>query len=514
MAKSIMFQGTMSNVGKSFIVTGMCRYFKNKGYKVAPFKSQNMALNSFITKDGAEIGRAQAAQAFASGIDPDYRMNPILLKPSSDKGSQIILNGHAIGEKSAKEYFLNKKAYIPYIMEDYDSLAKDFDIIVIEGAGSPAEMNLKKDDIVNMGLAKMVNAPVMLAGDINPGGVFAQLYGTLALLDKDERDIVKGLIINKFRGDKTLFKSGIDFLEEKTKKKVFGVIPFSDVRLEAEDSLVIDKFNEKDLKKSLSSEISSYGRRADSNIEKINISIINFPWASNLTDFDPLWLIPEISIHLVDEKEKLGKPDLIILPGTKNTMHDTRWLFESGLNEKIISLNKEGVPVVGICGGYQILGERLFDKNHIDGDTDEINGLGLLPIETFFNTEKITRNKLYNVNDLPGIFNSISGLNVNGYEIHMGISHVVYEGEGVSFVRSSKDADLGFVKGNVLGTYIHGIFENDIFREKFIQIFSHHKSMMENKLFYHDFREKQFDDIANLLEENLDMNEICNIMNI
>lgn len=576
MARNIMIQGTMSNVGKSFVVTGLCRYFNRKGYKVAPFKSQNMALNSFITKGGDEIGRAQAVQAEAAGIEPDYRMNPILLKPSSDKGSQIILNGKVIGEKSAREYFLNKKMYIPYIMDDYESLASENDIIVIEGAGSPAEINLKKDDIVNMGLAKMVNAPVLLVGDINPGGVFAQLYGTMELLSDDERALVKGLIINKFRGEKSLLQSGLDEIERLTNRKVFGVLPYSDVRIEAEDSLVTDGMALKSqstqpifkFEKSLENSQKTY--RNDSNIKseikhieenlpadrEIDLAIISLPWASNLTDLDPLELEPSVSIRYVTKNDELeqkvsmssspmkdepGHPSCIIIPGTKNTMHDARWLFETGLAEKIIKLSKEGIPVIGICGGYQILGERLFDPHHVDGESDCQKGLGLLPIETVFDEQKRTTNNEGKINNLSGFFEALSGMNVKGYEIHMGQSHVIpshassdapdfavtgdyahsssgapdyfLHKAGVPFIFGDSNAALGYVQGNVLGTYLHGIFENDEFRKKFLSTVSHYDTK-STYFSYHKFREEQFDMIADLIEQNLDMDEIYKLIGL
>lgn len=520
MSKNIMIQGTMSNVGKSFIVTALLRFLKNKGIKAAPFKSQNMALNSFITRDGSEIGRAQAVQAMAAGIEPDYRMNPILLKPSSDKGSQIILNGKAIGEKSASEYFLNKKAYVETIMEDYDSLSKEYDCIVIEGAGSPAEMNLKEDDIVNMGLAEMVDAPVLLVGDINPGGVFAQLYGTLALLEDDERERVKGLIVNKFRGDKSLFKTGIDFLEEKTKKKVLGVLPYADVLLEAEDSLVTDDRADFYKNNSLgaSSEDQSTSKMYDSKLKgnenikakTIDIAIINLPWASNLTDFEPLSLEKNVDVLFVSSSSEIGTPDVIIIPGTKNTMHDTRWLFETGLADRIIELNKAGVPVVGICGGYQILGERLLDPKQIDHDEDSIEGLKLLPIETVFDEEKKTINTKGKINALPGIFSHLSGINIKGYEIHMGRSRSIYESAGIPFISDNRDCSLGCVRENVLGTYLHGLFENDEFRSRFLHIFA----SADNNFSYQTFRDEQFDKMASLIEQNLDMNEILNIIHL
>lgn len=519
MAKNIMIQGTMSNVGKSFVVTGLCRFFKRKGYRVAPFKSQNMALNSFITKDGAEIGRAQAVQAEAAGIEPDYRMNPILLKPSSDKGSQIILNGKAIGEKSAKEYFLNKKIYIPYILEDYESLAKENDIIVIEGAGSPAEINLKKDDIVNMGLAKMIDAPVLLVGDINPGGVFAQLYGTMALLTEDERTLIKGLIINKFRGEKALLRSGLDEIERLTGRPVLGVLPYSDAKIEAEDSLVTDE------------KAGKISGKSQLHEKRIEIALISLPWASNFTDFEPFELEQDVSLRYVTKKEDLESPSCIMIPGTKNTMHDTRWLFETGLAERIIELHNEGVPVIGICGGYQILGQRLFDPHHIDGESDERDGLGLLPVETVFDEQKRTTNTEGKINTLPGFFENLSGVDIKGYEIHMGQSHTVKihkpsgqeknteisdvadDKKGMPFIVDDVSASLGYVQNNVFGTYLHGLFENDEFRKAFLHLLTN-KDNKETHFSYHDFREKQFDKAADLIEQNLDIEKVMNIIGL
>ena len=298
MAKAIMIQGTMSNAGKSLIAGGLCRIFRQDGYRVAPFKAQNMALNSFITSDGFEMGRAQAMQAEAAMIDPDVRMNPILLKPSSDTGSQVIVNGEVIGNMSAREYYRNKLKYVPNIMEAYNSLAAENDIIVIEGAGSPAEINLKKDDIVNMGMAKLAKSPVILAGDIDRGGVFAQLIGTVMLLDEDEREYIKGLIVNKFRGDKSILQSGLDIIEEKSGKPVIGVIPYVDVDIDEEDSLS-ERF----------SKTNAPGI--------VDIAVIRTPRISNFTDFTPFECVDGVSLRYVSSAAALGEPDLIIIPGTK-----------------------------------------------------------------------------------------------------------------------------------------------------------------------------------------------------
>ena len=337
-AGCIMVQGTMSGAGKSLLCAALCRIFAQDGYKTAPFKSQNMALNSFVTRDGLEMGRAQVVQAQAAGVEPDVRMNPILLKPSSDVGSQVIVNGEVRGDMSAKEYFRRKKSLIPDILRAYDSLADEFDIIVIEGAGSPAEINLKADDIVNMGLAKLVDAPVLLAGDIDRGGVFAQLYGTVALLEPDERARICGLIINKFRGDVEILRPGLAMLEEKTQLPVLGVVPYLRVDIEDEDSLS-QRLEMRDGKKPL------------------DAAVIRLPHLSNFTDFMPLEQHPLLGVRYVSNAHELGAPDLILLPGTKNTVDDLLWLRQCGLETALLKLAAKGTPVLGVCGGYQMLGQ-------------------------------------------------------------------------------------------------------------------------------------------------------------
>ena len=332
MAWKIMIQGTMSNAGKSLLCAGLCRIFKQDGYKVAPFKSQNMALNSFITDKGLEMGRAQVVQAEAAGIEPEVSMNPILLKPTNDVGSQVIVNGEVLGNMSARDYFKYKKELIPDVMKAFHKLEENYDIIVIEGAGSPAEINLKENDIVNMGLAKMVDAPVLLVGDIDRGGVFAQLLGTLLLLEEDEKERVKGLIINKFRGDKTILDPGIEMLEEKGNVPVIGVTPYLHVEIEDEDSLT-ERFTSK----------KSGGL--------LDIAVIRTPRISNFTDFMVLENIPEVSLRYVKNVSEFGTPDMIILPGTKNTMGDLKWIRESGLEACILKASASGTPVWGICGG-------------------------------------------------------------------------------------------------------------------------------------------------------------------
>ena len=368
MARCIMVQGTMSGAGKSLLVTALCRIFARDGWRVAPFKSQNMALNSFVTPDGRELGRAQAVQAEAAGVDCDVRMNPILLKPSSDMGSQLIVMGEVRGHYDAKEYFAMKRGLIPAILEAFHGLAAENDIIVIEGAGSPAEINLRQDDIVNMGLAELVNAPVLLTGDIDRGGVFAQLYGTIALLQPQERRRIVGTVINKFRGDLDLLRPGLRQLEDLTGVPVLGVVPWLNTDIDDEDSLA--------------------PRLTQSTAEKnLDIVVIRLPHLSNFTDFSPLEEHPAIGLRYVGRTEKLGTPDLVILPGTKNTMGDLQWLRASGLAEAILTLHSVGTPVLGICGGYQMLGQSLSDPMGVE-QQGSFEGLGLLPCETVFTAGK------------------------------------------------------------------------------------------------------------------------------
>ena len=331
-ARCIMVQGTMSGVGKSLLCTALCRIFAQDGYRTAPFKSQNMALNSYVTRDGLEMGRAQVVQAQAAGVEPDVRMNPILLKPSSDTGSQVILKGEILGQMSAVEYFRQKRSLIPDILSAYESLAAQHDIIVIEGAGSPAEINLKADDIVNMGLAELVDAPVLLAGDIDRGGVFAQLYGTVALLESQERARIRGLIINKFRGDEALLRPGLTMLEEKTGLPVLGVVPYLPVDLDDEDSLA-----------------PRLTRREEET--SLDVAVIRLPHISNFTDFAPLEAHPLMGVRYVQTLRELGTPDLLILPGTKSTLDDLLWLREQGLEASVLACAAGGTPVLGVCGG-------------------------------------------------------------------------------------------------------------------------------------------------------------------
>lgn len=512
-AKVIMVQGTMSNAGKSMLVAGLCRIFKQDGYRVAPFKSQNMALNSFVTEEGLEMGRAQVMQAECAGIKPMVCMNPILLKPTDDQGSQVIVNGQVIGNMRAREYFKYKTKLIPDIMKAYNKLCEMADIIVVEGAGSPAEINLKSQDIVNMGLAKMLDAPVLLVGDIDRGGVFAQLMGTLDLLEEEERARVKGLIINKFRGDKSLLDSGVMMLEERGKTDVVGVVPYMEVNLEDEDSLS-ERFHNK--KKAL-----------------IDIAVIRLPHISNFTDFDVFEQFDQVSVRYVSSVADLGEPDMIILPGTKNTIGDIRWLKDKGL-DKVIAKKSEDTYVFGICGGYQMLGEKLSDPDEVEVGGAE-NGIGLLPVETVLGKEKIRTQFSGIIENTGEELCKLKGAKVSGYEIHMGETRLISDAMNIVTVADSsqktskdkqKDADdkicrkfssanTGYCLGNVYGSYIHGLFDNKEIVTAIVSVLAEKKGEQiseEGILDYKDYKETQFDLMADILREHLDMEKIYKIM--
>ncbi|WP_407429235.1 cobyric acid synthase [Treponema sp.] len=492
---SIMVQGTMSNSGKSFITAGLCRIFVQDGFSVAPFKSQNMALNSYITDEGLEMGRAQAMQAEACGIEPSVLMNPVLLKPVTDVGSQVIVKGEVMKNMSARDYFSFKKTLVPVIKESYEKLAEEHEIIVLEGAGSPAEINLRENDIVNMGMAELSDSPVLLVADIDRGGVFAQLVGTLELLTVNERSRIKGLIINKFRGDKSILDSGIKILEEKTGIPVLGCVPYIKITLDDEDSLsenlnILTKF------------------QADSG--KIQIAVIKLPHISNFTDFIPLQNLSDVNIYYVSKPEDLGFPDAIIIPGTKNTFKDLEWLKESGLADKIKDLAQKRIQILGICGGFQILGECISGTES-EGEEQKKEGLSLLPVETVFSKQK-TRTRVSGLTS--------DGIPVSGYEIHMGETKFVNENTGAYFSEisdsiSGKSKKEGAVKENVSGTYIHGIFDEFDFTESFVKKLAKVKGIEIQEIERNEnFKESQYNLLADTLRENLDINKIYKIMGI
>ena len=520
MAKRIMIQGTMSNAGKSLLVAGLCRIFKQDGYRVAPFKSQNMALNSYITEEGLEMGRAQVMQAEAAGIKPQVCMNPILLKPTNDTGSQVIVNGEVLKNMKARDYFAYKKKLIPDILKAYQTLEQQADIIVVEGAGSPAEINLKENDIVNMGLAELLDAPVLLVGDIDRGGVFAQLIGTLVLLEEKERERIKGLIINKFRGDVSILDPGIQMLEEKGGIPVTGVVPYMHLVLEDEDSLS-DRFTDHEEK-------------------AVDIAVIRFPRISNFTDFMVFESIEGVSVRYIDTPEKLHHPDMIILPGSKNTMGDLKWMRQNGLEAAIKkhAQNRDAV-IFGICGGYQMLGECITDPYGVE-EGGMLRGMELLPLETEMEQEKTRTQVDGTFEELTGVLSVLSGVKLTGDEIHMGASrrtdHAEIDMVMMDLGRSEKPEMLqekryeylchitdqaenqkadGICAGNVYGTYVHGVFDADGIAAKIVEALATKKGISMEAVTqqnYQEFKETQYDKLAETLREYLDMDAVYRMM--
>ena len=495
MAKAIMVQGTASNAGKSLLAAALCRIFRQDGYRVAPFKSQNMALNSCITPEGLEMGRAQVMQAQAAGTTPSVRMNPILLKPTNDTGSQVIVNGVPRGTMKAADYFAYKKALVPDIMEAYHSLEEEYDIIVIEGAGSPAEINLQKDDIVNMCMARMARAPVLLCGDIDRGGVFASLYGTIALLPPEEQKLIRGTIINKFRGDVEILRPGLVQLEQLTGKPVLGVVPMLDVDVDDEDSLS-QRLEQRPAKKGL-----------------IDIAVIRLPRLSNFTDFNALERMEEVTLRYVRSPKELGKPDLVILPGTKNTMDDLRWLRESGLETVILKHAAAGGAVVGICGGYQMLGRTVSDPEGVEGG-GTLPGLGLLPTETVFLGEK-TRTRVEGVFTTgSGLFAALSGVPFAGYEIHMGVTTI--DGPTLVQIKSQTGEEKadGCCAGNVWGSYVHGIFDRASCAEAVVNCLRRARGLEEDAtaVDWEVYQQQQYDQLAAGVRASLDMQAVYDIL--
>ena len=484
MAKCIMIQGTMSNAGKSLLAAGLCRVFKQDGWRVAPFKSQNMALNSFITKDGGEMGRAQVVQAEAAGIEPDVRMNPILLKPTTDVGSQVIIAGQVQGNMRAMEYYRRKREYIPAILEAYNSLASEYDIIVIEGAGSPAEINLKQEDIVNMGLAKLVDAPVLLVGDIDRGGVFAQLYGTVALLEEDEQKRIKGTVVNKFRGDRSILEPGIRILEELCGVPVAGVIPYTHVDIDDEDSLT-----------------ERFARTTERKL--LDIAVIRLPRISNFTDFAPFERYANVSLRYVERVADLHSPDMILIPGTKSTIADLKWLRQSGLEAAILKAASAGTLIFGICGGYQMLGRRISDPDRVEAaGTTEIQGLGLLDMDTVFLGEKVQTQAAGTFDGVTGLLSGLNGMDYTGYEIHMGCS------------QEKKPPLQG--RSNVYGSYIHGVFDAPGVSDGILKALCAKKGLDFSALGTFDlqeYKERQYNMLADAVRGGLDMELVYRVIN-
>ncbi|WP_306479499.1 cobyric acid synthase [Mediterraneibacter sp.] len=496
MAKSIMIQGTMSNVGKSVLAAALCRILKEDGYKTAPFKSQNMALNSYITRDGLEMGRAQVMQAEAAGIEPSADMNPILLKPTSDIGSQVIVRGKPLGMMSASEYYKRKKEFIPSIKESYKKLEEEYDVIVIEGAGSPAEINLKKDDIVNMGFAEMADAPVLLVGDIDRGGVFAQLAGTILLLEEEERKRIKGVVVNKFRGDRSILQPGLRLLEEKIEKPVLGVVPYFHLDLDEEDSLT-ERFQ----------------RKGTPGLVKI--AVIRLPRISNFTDIAPFEALEEAEVTYVASAAQFGEPDVVIVPGSKNTISDLLWMRQNGLEGKVLRHAAKGGIVFGICGGYQMLGESISDPTGAE-QKGTVRGMGLLPVKTVFAQEKRRVRVTGKFARVDGALAELSGVCYEGYEIHMGKT-VLNEGTQplVYLQEGGKMRPDGAQHKQVYGCYMHGLFDMSETVRAFLTAILKQKGIDPSEVKVQDrkaYKEEQYEQLAAIVRENLQMETVYRII--
>jgi adenosylcobyric acid synthase len=502
----LMVQGTASHVGKTTLVAALCRILRQDGHRVAPFKAQNMALNSFVAIEGGEIGRAQALQAEAAGIAPSIDMNPILLKPEADAHAQIIIGGRSIGSMSAGEYQQRKLEFWPVVTAALDRLREQYDIVVAEGAGSPAEINLKHADLSNMRIAQYAEAPVLLVGDIDRGGVFASLLGTLELLDPDERALVRGFAINKFRGDRAILEPGLAMLTERTGVPFLGVLPYlPDLDLPEEDSLGLER---------PAPALTSTPREGERNVD---IAVIHLPRIANFDDFAPLQAEPGVSVRYVERASGLGQPDLIILPGTKTTMADLVWLRESGLAKSLQRCAERGVPVIGICGGYQMLGRRIDDPSASESAVPTMEGLELLPVDTVFEPEKRTVQVRGRVLATDGMLAAAAGSDVVAYEIHMGQTRT--DASVAAFVRlrerqgAAVDELDGAVSadGLVMGTYLHGLFDNDALRHSLVDWLAARKrgrlpipDDADRREHTRD-RERQLDRLADVVRRDLDL---------
>ena len=501
-AKVLMVQGTGSSVGKSILVAALCRILRQDGWNVAPFKAQNMSLNSFVTRDGGEMGRAQVVQAEAACVDPSVDMNPILLKPEADNRSQVIVRGKPVNTQSAREYYSQKEHLWAIVCESLERLRAEYEVVVIEGAGSPAEINLRDMDMVNMAVACYCQAPVLLVADIDRGGVFASIVGTLELLELDERALIKTVVINKFRGDLSLLTPGLTWLEKKTGIPVAGVIPYyHDIQIAEEDSVPLEK------RKQMKSD--------DSHL--LDIAVIHLPHMANFDDFDPLEQENGVRLRYVEGKGSLGHPDLIILPGTKSTISDLQYIKRNGITDEIITLAQDDLPVIGICGGYQMLGELILDPQQVESKYAQVEGLRLLPITTSFFPEKWTHQVKGRVVQNDGLLRRALGLSITGYEIHMGQTvgnHMkpLFQIEERSR-KSCFDLDgCHSIEGEVLGTYLHGLFHNKEVRRSILAELAARKGV--NLRFGDDVcsKEEEYDKLASLMRNNLDMKLVYRII--
>ena len=493
-AKTLMIQGTGSGVGKSILTAAFCRYFYQAGVKVAPFKAQNMALNSFVTERGEEMGRAQVYQAESCGLKPEVLMNPILLKPSGDNNSQVIVMGKPDGSRNAKDFYARHIRHKEVVTQALDELRSKYELVIIEGAGSPAEINLKEWDLVNMFIAEKAEAPVLIVGDIDKGGVFAWLKGTYDLLSKNEQDRVQGFIINKFRGDIDLLKPGIKQFEEMVGKPVFGVVPyFRDLVVDEEDSIP-QRF---------------YSAKCGAS-EVLNIAVIELPRLSNFTDMSPLANDPSISLQYVQHPSQMGDPDLIILPGSKNSVDDMNFLNRQGLAREILKLHKAGTMVLGVCGGFQMLGKTIKDPELLESRETEAEGLGLFDFETTLYPEKLTRQI-----QLETVRSRVfpEGIHCDGYEIHMGRTTFATSYPALfSSLNEENPMSLGITnqEGTAFGTYLHGFMDNDLFRENILRYIRNEKGITEpqNRFDYSQFRSRELDKLADLIKSSIDMEAI------
>ncbi len=502
MTEYIMLMGTGSHVGKSIITCGLCRIFYQEGRHVAPFKAQNMALNSFVTAAGDEMGRAQVAQAEASGVLPDALMNPVLLKPTGNSTSQVIIMGKPVGNMSAREYHNNFSLQaFSTVKTAAASLSEKYDTIVIEGAGSPAEVNLKNTDIVNMRVAKHLNAPVLLIADIDRGGALASLVGTLELLEADERALIKGLIINKFRGDVSLFDSAINFLEERTGKPVLGVVPhIENLGIDDEDSVSLEDVPQKDT-------------------GEITIAVVRLPKIANFTDFTALEKENDVRLIYARTAEEISGADAVILPGSKSTVNDLIHLKETGLAEKIVQYAATR-PVVGICGGYQMMGKEIYDPYKSESNVERIAGLNLLPVSTTFAAEKFTAQTVGSCKNFAFIGSTITAPRLPGYEIHAGVTTLPEGGKYAPFLLSYNDGTIRAdgaqtgANGQIFGTYLHGIFDDDKFRRDFLNALrkSKHLPPLPVTKNVAAQKEQNYNRLADVLRRSLNIDRIKQIM--
>jgi adenosylcobyric acid synthase len=513
----VMVQGAMSSVGKSLLVAALCRIFAQDGLRVAPFKAQNMALNSFATRDGREVGRAQAMQAEAAGVDVTVEMNPVLLKPEADAVAQIVVLGRPWQRLAAQDYFRRRQELWQIVTQSLDTLRAAYDLVVIEGAGSPAELNLKRGDLVNMAIATYADAPVLLAGDIDRGGVFAQLLGTLALLEPDERARVRGLIVNKFRGDIALFRDGVEILEARGGVPVLGVVPFiRDLWIADEDSVALDERAEDQEPRTKNQPVASGPGAASS----IDIVVIRLPHISNFDDFDPLRAEPNVNVRFVDRADELGQPDMIVLPGTKTTIADLEWLRARGLADRILALAQAGTAVLGVCGGFQMLGQAIRDPLGAESAIAEATGLGLLPVVTSFAPAKQTVRSHGVIMHDAGLFARTRQFDVIGYEIHMGKTWLV--GDGAPLVqltsRGEQVADdldgLASPDGWIAGTYLHGMFDNDGLRHALLDNLAERKGATPTASRARFDRSADYDRLATTVRESLNMELLRQIIRL